>query len=68
MFISDPHKGIIFHAVRGIRWGKYRWHAVDLASLAETRVPASQVPRRIRKAAYSLYWRDTQREEPSCLP
>lgn len=62
MFISDPHNGIVFLAVRPSRWSKYRWRAINRATLAEKQVPASRVPRLIRKQAYSLHWRDTQRK------
>jgi hypothetical protein len=58
MYISEPYKGLVYYAAPRLRWSKYLWRAVECTTLTDKSVDAARVPRRIRKQAYAMIWRD----------
>ena len=62
MFVSKPYSGRVFIAQRSPRgYHKLVWSVLILASTRnDIRIEASKVPKRIRRAAYRLFERDTR--------
>lgn len=64
MFISKPHAGRIFIAERARRGGnKLRWSVMPVAPVAaDVRIEPGDVPLRIKRRAYKLFYADRLRD------